>query len=36
VVLAIYYTQNDPKVKWRDEVLVAATRIVLSGLGLAR
>ena len=35
VVLAIYYTQDDPKVKWRDDVLVAATRIVLSGLGLA-
>lgn len=31
VVLAIYYTQDEPNVKWRDEVLVAATRIVLAG-----
>jgi beta-lactamase class A len=34
VVLAIYYAQDQPNVKWRDDVLVATTRIVLSGLGL--
>ena len=34
IILAIYYTQEKPDAKWRDDVLVEATEIVLSGFGL--
>jgi len=36
VILAIYYRQDTPKAKWRDDVIVAATQIVLRGFGLAQ
>lgn len=32
IVPTIYYTQDQPDLKWRDDVIVATTRIVLSGL----
>jgi len=33
LVLAVYYTQDQEDAKWRDDVIAAATRIVVQSLG---